>query len=80
MINVLFIKSGGEQFSVELAVFPNPKVRAAWYDPRYGVAYDVHTGDNRGIQTFVPPTSGRGQDWVLILDDAGQNFTLPGEQ
>jgi hypothetical protein len=69
----------GKQFSIDLSVFPAPKVRASWFDPRYGVAYDIHTGDNRGIQTFVPPTYGRGQDWVLVLDDASQSFPLPGK-
>lgn len=67
----------GAQFSIDLDRFPAPRVRASWYDPRYGVTYELHTGDNCGIQTFVPPTSGRGQDWILILDNADQNFPLP---
>lgn len=58
----------GESFSIDLAAFSTPKVRAGWFDPRYGVTHDLHTSDNRGIQTFAPPTSGRGQDWVLVLD------------
>jgi hypothetical protein len=69
----------GEQFSVDLGVFHAPKIRSSWYDPRYGVTYGLHTGDNRGIQSFRPPTSGRGQDWILILDDSGQDFPLPGD-
>ena len=53
---------------MDLSVFSAPRVRASWFDPRYGVSHEMHTGDNRGIQTFVPPTSGRGQDWVLVWD------------
>jgi hypothetical protein len=68
----------GQQFSVDLEVFTASRLRESWFDPRYGVAYAFHTCDNRGIQTYVPPTSGRGQDWVLILDDAAQDFPLPG--
>ena len=68
----------GEAFSVDLNAFAVPKIRESWYDPRYGKTYDSHTGDNRGVQTFVPPTKGRGQDWILILDDAKRNFPLPG--
>ena len=68
----------GEPFSVDLQAFPASRVRASWYDPRYGVAYVVHTGDNRGVQTFTPPSRGRGQDWVLILDAAAREFPLPG--
>ncbi len=68
----------GEPFSVDLTVFPAPRVRESWFDPRYGVTYELHTTDNRGIQTYAPPTRGRGQDWVLILDDAEREFVLPG--
>ena len=30
------------------------------------------------IKTFTPPSSGRGQDWVLVLDDASKKFPEPG--
>ena len=70
----------GSQFSVDLGVFPSPKVRATWFDPRYGAAYEIHTGDNRGVQTFVPPTSRRGQDWLLVLDGVNRGFPLPGSR
>lgn len=68
----------GASFSVNLNVFQSQRVRESWFDPRYGVASEVHTGDNRGIQTYTPPTQGRGQDWVLILDAADRNYPLPG--
>ncbi len=48
----------GEQFSIDLSTFQVPHVRAAWFDPRYGACHELHTSDNRGIQTFVPPTLG----------------------
>jgi hypothetical protein len=48
-----------------------------WYDPRYGVAYLFKDQDSWGIQTFAPPTRGRGQDWVLVLVDAAAGFRLP---
>ena len=44
------------------------RVREMWYDPRYGCYYDVHMSDNAGYQTYTPPTSGRGNDWVLVLE------------
>jgi hypothetical protein len=49
-----------------------------WYDPRYGVSYLFKEQDSWGIQTFTPPTSGRGNDWVLVLMDAAAGFSLPG--
>jgi hypothetical protein len=32
---------------------------------------------NKGQQTFTPPSSDYGQDWVLVLDDASKNYSLP---
>ncbi|MBP9745374.1 MAG: hypothetical protein KBD41_08300 [Saprospiraceae bacterium] len=29
---------------------------------------------NKGIRQFVPPSQGYGNDWVLVLDDAGKKF------
>jgi hypothetical protein len=54
-----------------------PRVDATWLDPRYGIATPIHTGDNSGIQTFEPPTSGRGSDWILVLDDAARSYPVP---
>jgi hypothetical protein len=31
------------------------------------------------IQNFTPPSSGRGCDWVLVLDDAAKGYPPPGE-
>jgi hypothetical protein len=39
----------------------------------------VHRTDNQGFQTYTPPTRGRGQDWVLILEDESAKLpALPG--
>jgi hypothetical protein len=32
---------------------------------------------NNGIKKFTPPSSGYGQDWVLVLDDAAKNYAKP---
>jgi hypothetical protein len=29
--------------------------------------------------SFTPPSSGPGNDWVLVLDDAARNFPAPGK-
>lgn len=52
--------------------------RQYWYDPRYGTAYAVKEQDSWGIQTFTPPTNGRGNDWILVLLDAVAVFPVPG--
>jgi len=65
--------------------------RAWWFDPRNGTASligefpktaagdreaDLHRGDI--TKEFTPPSSGPGNDWVLVLDDAAKNFPAPG--
>jgi hypothetical protein len=58
----------GERFTLDRSVLAARRVRETWYDPRYGCSYHVHTSDNAGFQTYTPPTSGRGNDWVLVLE------------
>jgi hypothetical protein len=67
----------GMPFSVDLGRIRSQRVRACWYDPRYGTSHELHTGSNRGYQTFNPPSSGRGNDWLLLLDDATARYILP---
>ena len=67
----------GEPFTVDRNVIRARRLREIWYDPRYGCSYLLHSTDSRGYQTYTPPTSGRGQDWVLIIEDADQGFPLP---
>jgi len=69
----------GAQFTVAMGAIRAPRVAATWFDPRYGNAEPLHTSDNVGFQTFVPPTSGRGCDWALVLDDAAADFPPPGQ-
>jgi hypothetical protein len=70
----------GEPFTVDRTPIKGNRLHEAWFDPRLGVAYPVHTGTNGAIQTYTPPTSGRGQDWVLVLDDPAASLPmLPGE-
>lgn len=58
----------GEQFTLDKRVFKALGVEEYWFDPRYGCIYSIHTATNAAFQTYAPPTSGRGNDWVLIMD------------
>jgi len=68
----------GETVSVDQARLGAVDVTSWWFDPRYGRAYKLHTGVGTGIQFFTPPSSGRGCDWILVLDDASRGFPAPG--
>jgi hypothetical protein len=47
-----------------------------WFDVRTGVARRVGTVQKSGTHEFTTPSG--GPDWVLVLDDASQNFPAPG--
>jgi hypothetical protein len=59
-------------------------IRAYWYDPRSGTAVRLEdytkpeTGARSPAPTYTPPSSGSGNDWVLVLEDASKNFPVPG--
>lgn len=74
----LFYTPHGDSFTLDKNVIKAEQQRQYWYDPRYGTAYSLKDQDSFGIQTFTPPSSGRGNDWVLVLVDAGAGFALPG--
>ncbi|NND07176.1 MAG: DUF4038 domain-containing protein [Saprospiraceae bacterium] len=76
----IFYSSSGDSFTVDQSVISGDKIRSIWYDPRYGIAHSIHTGNTKGIQTYTPPTNGRGHDWILILEDAGKKMPLPGDK
>jgi hypothetical protein len=53
-------------------------IKAYWYDPRLGTATHIEDFAKTEGRQFTPPSSGRGNDWVLVLDDAARNFPAPG--
>ena len=59
-------------------------IRAYSYDPRSGVAVRLEdytkseTGARSPAPRYTPPSSGPGNDWVLVLEDASKNFPVPG--
>ena len=60
----------GLPFTVNLAVFTgSDKLRAKWFDPRTGKTEIITVFPAAGQTTVVPPTQGKGNDWVLILEE-----------
>jgi hypothetical protein len=53
-------------------------IKAYWYDPRLGTSTHIEDFPKTESRAFTPPSSGRGNDWVLVLDDAAKNFPAPG--
>ena len=59
----------GIPFTIELGIFPEAKVlKGYWFDPRTGEETLFGILPRSAPFTFAPPTQGKGQDWLLILE------------
>lgn len=68
----------GKPVSINMDKISGGKVKAFWYDPRNGKTITIGEFPNSGTQSFTPPSSGIGNDWVLVLDDGTKGFLIPG--
>ena len=67
--NYAFVYStAGKPFTMKPGKISGRKLKTAWLNPRTGEMKDNGTTSNQAQQKFTPPTSGYGQDWVLVID------------
>lgn len=69
--------TAGKPIEVNMGIISGKQVNASWYDPRTGKSTFIGKFRNTDTRTFTPPTSGTGQDWVLILDDVRKKYKAP---
>ncbi len=58
----------GLPFAAHLQRIPAKHLKASWFDPRSGQETPFAVLPALRDTRFVPPTSGKDQDWLLILD------------
>jgi hypothetical protein len=69
----------GEPLEIVLGKIKGAGINAWWFDPRTGNAEKIGTFANKGKRRFTPPGDpGRGNDWVLVLDDEKAGYPAPG--
>lgn len=68
----------GQSVTVSLEKLSGNSVIATWFDPRTGNTAPIGKFEKKGERKFTPPSSGAGNDWVLVLDDADKAFRSPG--
>ncbi len=68
----------GRPVRVDMSRLSGESVTAYWYDPRDGTSRRIEPTGAGGEQEFTPPSSGTGNDWVLVLDDSARGFATPG--
>jgi hypothetical protein len=69
----------GKPVSVALGKISGSKVREWWFNPRDGEVITIGESPNQGTKQYAPPGKpGRGNDWILVLDDAAKKYPPPG--
>jgi hypothetical protein len=66
----------GKKFTVNTSRISGKEIAAHWFNPRNGELKEVGKFSKKDQQEFTPPSTGYGQDWVLIVDDASKKYTL----
>ena len=75
--NYAFIyTAAGKPFTVILSKLKAGKIHAYWYDPRNGKTTDIGIMDGAKSNKFMPPSTGYGKDWVLVLDDEAKHYAM----
>lgn len=67
----------GKPVTVNMGKISGKEVTSFWYNPKNGEHKDTGRFPNKGRQTFTPPSSGYGNDWVLVIDDVAKNYAKP---
>ena len=61
----------GKPVTLDLTKVAEERAIANWHNPRDGSLSHIGMLLAQGTFRFTPPGSGRGNDWVLVLDGAG---------
>ncbi len=66
--------SEGKPFTVNLGKITGDSLQTYWYDPRTGKSKEAIIISNKRSMKFIPPSSGYGQDWILVMDDHAKRY------
>lgn len=69
--------SVGKPFTVNFGKISGTMLNAYWFNPKTAEVTFVEKVENKGKKLFTPPSSGYGNDWVLVLDDLAKNYPMP---
>ena len=68
----------GKKIAVDLKFIKGKKIIASWFNPGDRSVKQA-TLDKKDNMEFTSPTTGVGNDWVLVIDDADKKFEAPGK-
>lgn len=65
---IMVYTAAGRPFTLNMGKLQGSVVHAYWYNPSDGKAGKKAQVDNKGTHQFKPPSSGYGNDWVLVVE------------
>jgi hypothetical protein len=74
---VLYLPTGNP-VAVRLNDISGDRIKAWWFNPRQNASQLIGRCRKRDRMSFVPPSSGRSNDWVLVIDDAARDLSRLG--
>ncbi len=57
----------GQKFTLQTGKITGTTIQSYWYNPRNGEAKPGEKSAKQVSQEFTPPSTGYGQDWVLVV-------------
>lgn len=72
----LFYTPEGRSIQVNLQQLDFQKFNAYWFDPRNGTVQEISEKESLKNGIFKPPTSGRSNDWLLLLLPKHKKFKI----
>lgn len=67
----------GKKFTLNLGKISGVQLSGFWFNPRNGEVKEIGVFENKATKVFTPPSTGYGQDWVLVVDDASKKYPKP---
>ena len=67
----------GETLSIDLSNINGNVVKAWWYNPRDGRTMAIGDFTQKKVTEFKPHATGRGSDWVLVVENKQLNLPMP---
>ena len=67
----------GKTVTIKTSGLKTKTISALWFNPANGKTTGLRKLKSKDAMTFTPPTTGFGNDWVLVLDAVGFNYKIP---
>lgn len=76
---MVYFPTGG-RVGLDLSSFTGDALKLWWYDPRTGAAFPGGLIEKSHAAPVEAPSSGIGNDWVLVIDLVNAGYKKPGER